>query len=527
MKKISSLIMAAVFSMGLFACSNEDDPAGGGVVSDAEKVYMSFDVSYPTVKGTKTATESAGELEGTSTENKVSGLYIALVSGSDLVAVSDGFKIAGGSGSNYNVSFQKKKLLDYAEKAVDAYVICNAPEGFNFNTSKKNTIISLVDLTPENTPWNPEHFLMTNSKEISADNGSHIDALPSKEDLQTKFNDITTPFDFTQGKPIEVERAAARFDFQAIKPDGEHVNVYNLEPKIDVVLTKVALANINKTYYAFKRVSDNGTMTDAVIGGEETNNNYVVDSDFDFKQDYLTSNGGTLTGKFFESMPASGHEGYTYNPIKTSTDKYETFAYATENTTPAGGYKNGITTAVVFKGKLKLAVGAPGYSTFNDSSHGNLYVFNNKMIGGWSDVVSSTVPEVINAYNAVKSANSGKNSEPEDLTLAANALFTVFSYKDAEDGYPVYYDYFNKHNDAGASSSSETTPMYYGVVRNNIYKLKITDITKYGHPYTTVGKGDGDPGTIDPADPVDPNNVYFKVALTVKEWAVRDNDIKF
>jgi hypothetical protein len=65
--------------------------------------------------------------------------------------------------------------------------------------------------------------------------------------------------------------------------------------------------------------------------------------------------------------------------------------------------------------------------------------------------------------------------------------------------------------------------MEYAVVRNNVYKLAVTGVSKYGHP----GDPTGDPDPETPSDPDETKNVYFQVSVKVLPWVVRVNNIEF
>ena len=66
-------------------------------------------------------------------------------------------------------------------------------------------------------------------------------------------------------------------------------------------------------------------------------------------------------------------------------------------------------------------------------------------------------------------------------------------------------------------------PMEFQVVRNNVYKLAVTEISKLGHPRKT----ENDPDPEDPDNPDEESNVYFKVRVEVLPWVVRVNNIEF
>ena len=65
--------------------------------------------------------------------------------------------------------------------------------------------------------------------------------------------------------------------------------------------------------------------------------------------------------------------------------------------------------------------------------------------------------------------------------------------------------------------------MEYAVVRNNVYKLAVTNISKFGHP--EKGEGDPDDGGSEREDEEEKH--YFQVSVKVLPWTVRVNDIEF
>ena len=66
--------------------------------------------------------------------------------------------------------------------------------------------------------------------------------------------------------------------------------------------------------------------------------------------------------------------------------------------------------------------------------------------------------------------------------------------------------------------------MEYAVVRNNVYKLCVDSISKFGHPTLPT---DPDPDPVKPDDPDESVNYYFTVTVKVLPWTVRINNIEF
>ena len=88
-------------------------------------------------------------------------------------------------------------------------------------------------------------------------------------------------------------------------------------------------------------------------------------------------------------------------------------------------------------------------------------------------------------------------------------------------GYYCYYFYWNRHNDN--HQGGKMGNMEFATVRNNVYKLSVTNINKLGHPRVRTY----DPDPVDPDDPdEDPLN-YIQVQVRVLPWVVRENFIEF
>ncbi|MBD5299295.1 MAG: fimbria major subunit [Bacteroides sp.] len=104
------------------------------------------------------------------------------------------------------------------------------------------------------------------------------------------------------------------------------------------------------------------------------------------------------------------------------------------------------------------------------------------------------------------------------------AGFTLYqSSTDGTDGigYYCYYYYWNRHNDNGRNGIMG--PMEFCVVRNNVYKIAVTNIKSIGHPRIT--ENDPNPPTPDTDDETD--DVYLTVQVEVLPWVVRVNDVEF
>lgn len=315
--------------------------------------------------------------------------------------------------------------------------------------------------------------------------------------------------------------------------------------EVTVTLTDMALVNLSKEFYYLRRVSADGTSTNAAIGGTEvggTSANYVVDTDADWKSSYSSgsesdhfyytyqpNDAGASTYDWDKIADVTGASGTADTDNSWNTDgtkgDYKIWRYATENTIPKGTddglQKKGITTGVAFKGEIKGV--SDGMKTLLNGTN-TVYVFDNILWGTWDNV--KTAAEVTESGNttlanpllaaAYKEAMKGGYADAK----AVDAGFTIF--KPNTDGkYEVLYYYWNRHNDNDNNGSMG--PMEFAVVRNNVYKLSVTGVNKFGHP---TNPGD-DPDPENPEDPDEEDDVYFKVAVEVLPWVVRINDIEF
>ncbi len=139
-------------------------------------------------------------------------------------------------------------------------------------------------------------------------------------------------------------------------------------------------------------------------------------------------------------------------------------------------------------------------------------------------------PESANyAYNAWASAGKPENQLMVAYKKAVtDAKITIYETSiDPQEpegkqvGYYCYYYYWNRHNDNGKDGIMGE--MEFAVVRNNVYKLAVTNIAKLGHP--RVSSNDPDNPTPDTDD--ETSDVYLTVDAEVIPWVVRINDIKF
>lgn len=399
--------------------------------------------------------------------------------------------------------------------------------------------------------WKKNNFLMTNwkIKETPV-------KIPKRDDL---INNHGTPESAFNLGTVQVKRAAARFDFMPTSTAlGE--NVYEIKD-IDgetvvgkVELTEMAMFNIAKRFYYLPRTSSTWTWDNIELCSGKEEEDFVVSYSRSFKQPQsgiLNNNVGTNFYSYIvgNQLDGSGENGLEWVNIKnwynnaqddnadwTMTEggdhiasAYKIWRYTTENTIPAqkadgssstSSQKVGITTGVVFKGVFTPTTDA---SKARWNGKDAVYVHNNVVFGNFDklkkyvvDNPSSLVAEAFKGIDKFKNVPADFDHSKSLLEGVDDDKLNGFKVYVPTDGkYFMYYFYYNRHNSNGKPSVMGVDE--FGVVRNNVYKLKVTSCGTFGEP--------GAPTK--PNDPNEQENAYFTVSCYVLPWTVRVNNIEF
>lgn len=114
------------------------------------------------------------------------------------------------------------------------------------------------------------------------------------------------------------------------------------------------------------------------------------------------------------------------------------------------------------------------------------------------DISESSMFESTDAISTYESSDDGKTAIAENIKVYDKGV--------------CYYPYWIRHADNG--KPNEMGVMEFAIVRNNIYDLTVTGISKLG----LSGADAPVPGKDNES-----NEVYFKVVVNVKNWVVRSN----
>ena len=502
MKKINYLLAAALF----IAAGCEKSPVDQGNLNEGN-LYMQFSVK---MLSTRSQTDNTGDSNsnadpdtevGLAKENTISTVDIALVGGGSTVVASNVTPTAA-NGSTYVAKFDTRALVAGTTYKVYIYANCSAPSAVDVDAVSKATI---AEMTADNKFW------MTNAS--SALNVT----LPGDLAPYTQPN---TPLSLGAHT---VERSMARFDYKASGP-------FDMGAGLSLTLTDAALINQSKAHYMFRRVTADESTTSAVtVGGSEVPTNWVVDTDWSNK----------VAANFDAQLEAPSKWTWTKLADLTTDDNYtddagayKIWCYAKENTIPGiDAQKHNVSTGVVFKAELAAGEGASTEVKAAMAAGNRIYVFNNKLYGAWSDVKAAaeagTDATLQAAYNQAAATIAADATEPKGADAAA-AGFTGYSAKNGK--YYNYYYYWNRHNDN--LDPYNMGVMEFAVVRNNVYKLAVNAINRFGHPTPPDPSNpdpdpEPDPDPVKPDDPDESVNYYFNVTVKVLPWTVRINNIEF
>ncbi len=514
MKK--TLFTAAAVLFALTACNKE--PMGGSA-ADNGSVYMQFSVNMLSTRS-QTDGPNVGDSNsnanpdievGLDKENKISTVDIALVGNSSTVVASNVTPTAANT-STYVAKFDTKELTAGAKYKVYIYANCSAPATVDTDAVSEATV---AEMTADNKFW------MTNAyaaEEIE---------LPSSLAAYTQPN---TPLSLGSHT---VERSMARFDYKA-KNTG---NVYDMGAGLKLTLTEAALINQSRAHYMFRRVkgsdADGNPTGNATVGGVETPSSWVVDTDWASK----TAAGFNAQLEVPANWTWTSLSNLTTDDNYTGTEEgindgdYKIWCYAKENTLPSiDAQKHNVSTGVVFKAEITAGNDASQNVKDALNSGKRIYVFNNTLYGTWADVEAAAKAEDADAtlqaaYNQAAASVTEGATDPTAAAAAA-AGFTGYS---ADGGkYYTYYYYWNRHNDNDDPYTMGI--MEFAVVRNNVYKLCVESISKFGHPTPPTdptNPTDPDPDPVKPDGPDESVNYYFNVTVKVLPWTVRINNIEF
>lgn len=559
--KLFNKLMAATLILGMAACSSDDN--GGGQAPEKpgsnDVIYSSIAFRMPKKKSPARSTEKEGEEAGQTYENNVGSILVVLATKDTdnsykfvTYALNDA-PLTDAASSKHTIVFQDKEALyNLAGETGDGetvyvFAYCNptlelrtkvagtlnATSGvYEGGMSTGDTFTDLICDTNIENSWSKNGFLMTSIGEAT---GVHSVTMPSKATLQT-YNNPGNAFPLGT---VEVIRTACRFDFRDAAPEAATkpltYTVYNedVTPKVavaDVKLTRVAMFNLRNEFYYLPRTKATADAADITLcptfdGMED---GFVISPDATTITENLpevidplnpTTSLKWVSLEAVLGLDEDSDDGWGES-VTPATDKegYHIWRYATENTTvPGADPTAAATTGYVFESEI---IAPEDFGNIGENGEKLvMYLYNNKLYPSAMAIakeienvpVSTLATAFENAFTLTKDA-TGKvtAAEPKSDEIVENMGFTAYK-PNTEGKYLAYYFAFNKHND----DEDVTTygDMEFATVRNNVYKLAVTSVKKFG--------------TFKPNENVEEWDTYFTLDVKVRNWVVRINNLEF
>ena len=495
MKKMNLLAMSLVSAAALSfsSCSNNDDLTGGGTQSQADGVYMTLKISGATSHGTrtsvtdgKTTTDNGSVAESTITEGMMY-IYDGPTCVFRKVITKDMFDTAPTqttSGVTNPIKVAVTGAITTGKK-YDVYFLAN-------RTNVDNPIAATSIFT---STTGGADFATDNKFVMFNQNDGTKAAAHSKVEFTDAAKSDKSP---AAADEIKLDRVVARIDNPSFDESVKTVTpAENTTTSINVA---DVVAGISYEGFAVSNLN---------------NNSYVMQNwDTKFK---------TLNVKWGEpkySLPKSDY-GTLYNAAGlgnfSSKENPVSWKYAFENTTPNVDEA----TAVYFKVKVALTETANNASDFRD---GTFYRYDGRLYTSikaiYDDAATGAISNPFTETNSITPADvvakisdtDGKLTTDEGKLAKFRQDYKIEVYRQGV----MYYRWAISDNAYKPFIASETTHTY-SVLRNSIYRLKVTKVSEIGKDV---------PNGPEPDDPVKNPNFYMNVTVSINPWVLNAQPIE-
>lgn len=511
--KVKSILVSMFALAALASCSNDENlPSGNPNINvDGREAYMSVSVTMPKSTGTR----APGEDVGSTKEQKVNELLLALFDASDVcletkkLAATDyilnvgGADVSGYTGKAFKVPAATAKVLAVVNPSKKFVTACVASASWSvINGAVEQTVEEVIGATKDSLMMinagdnaNPANGALVTANVKVVDGTTYVDAIAAmgaaeadrslinvdrvvaKVSLGTNPVGVTVPTGVTctfGNWALNVTNKSMFPYSEIVMPAGGSFNAdYRKDPNYE-------LAGFNTSQFNYLKVADDGTlpadfsaMTDSKYCLENT---MAADAQTQAQTTaavvsaVYTPNSFTIGDSWFRLL------GVTY---KTLAELQTVYNAAKAAATPDALQTQIITLCDQFYARMKAAATKQG-----------------KTVG--NDFASITIIEL----DAI--ANGGEYSKP----AASETVGVEYFQKGV-----CYYNILIRHDDAIEATMAHGK---YGVVRNNWYTLTINSVKQPGSPWL--------PDPTDPTDPEkpgendDPKDAYLAVTITVNPW---------
>ena len=491
-KTYLALVAAAVL---LSNCSQNDDTLSSdkNVEEQKSETTVTFELRTNTSTMTRSAEDSYVHEQGSPEEYKVNNARVYLFDSPTKLLVKSlpltDIKYKGSDPSGSGVIIYETGRISVPQGTYDVFVVANSSRVIN--KSVEDEFLADIDSAT---------YVQARIEDIS--NGVLMTNRGSSNLGVVVVNDPNKP---TQDNVINVtlERVLARIDV------AKNANVFELTDEVgtkyaSVTLDRCYIVNLPKYFYSFRHVSVQTSLTPPVwnvndnFGDIKDVNGFVIDPYFFKKPIDATAfkNADKYYEYFYGDYDAKTVPWASLKSVTAAGPQYLT-TYCLENAMLAPAQKNGYSTGVVFS-----AIFEPNDNVYRKGTGDNLVKITDP----------SSYPEVLYYYNHnfYNSSDALAIAIHEAVTPASMEEHQVKIFEKKEDGnYRCYYTYWIRHLDN--NRPTEMGVMEFAIVRNNLYRLLVTNVS-----------GLGDDTLVPDTDIPDEGETYLKVVLNVKPWIVRN-----
>jgi hypothetical protein len=479
----------------LCGCSQREEEANGAPIdndqSETAQVQFLLQANGAVSSTTRSSEDSYSYVQGMAEEYKVNNARVYLYDTSTKLIVKS-VQLTGltrsGTDASGNVIYETERVT-IPQGIYDIFVVANTDRQIKKDTEEEFlTDIDNMSYVRGAVEDISAGILMANR---ASDNLATV-IVSNKENNENVIS-------------ITLERVLARLDI-AKGAETFPLTDDNSRQYASVTLDGHYVVNLAKSFYTFRHTAVLTDLTEPDwniyenFGNVKDVNGYVIDPYF-FKK---TVNATLFTNadKYYEHFfgDYSNPNAVTWTSFKPvgETPQYNTM-YCLENCMLAPAQKNGYSTGVIFRAKFE-----PYNNVYHLNANGTLELITDK----------NKYPEVLYYfnYNFYDSPEAlAKAIGVTSVSAASLDMYNARKFEKTDDGYRCYYTYWIRHYDNYKATSMGV--MEFAVVRNNLYRMLITNVSGLGY-------GEGDL-PVDPDIP-DEGETFLKVVLNVKPWIVRD-----
>ncbi len=447
---------------------------------------------------TRSAEDSYSYTQGTPEEYQVNHARVYLYN-SDTKLFAKTFLLANltrqGSDAAGNIVYETERV-GVAQGTYDIFVVANSPRTINADTEAE----FLADIDADTYTQGlitsiGQGIVMTNRAT------SNLRTVIRNESVEQQTENVVS---------VQLERVLARLDVAKSRESFELTTPQNVR-YATVTLNGFYIVNLARQYYSFRHVAQLTSLAepqwnlDSNFGPVGDVDGYVTDPYF-FRK-VVNAENFTNADKYYEHYygDLNGTTAVPWTEFAAAggaTPEYKT-AYCPENCMLAPAQKNGYSTGIHFRAKLE-----PSNNVWQLNAAGEL-----ELATG-----AAAEPDVLYYYNYnfyTSPEAMAKGAGVASIPSGQLDLFNARKFEKTADGYCCYYDYWIRHLDN--NRPTEMGVMEFAVVRNNLYRMLITNVAGLGE------SGSADDGGIPfVPDTPDEGETQLKVILNVKPWIVRD-----